>query len=556
MPLSLEPLSRPSSIKHGISSESSASPHSGNIDTDITTDLKKENICPGQQQKQQKQQQHHHHHHHHQQRQQQPNSDVGRMRWAILASGCFILFGNYYAFDNPAALNQPLQEYMRLTNDEYAYFLNLLYTVYSIPNIFLPWVVGYIAHRIGHHRLMIVVSLLVVLGHMVVCLGLEHRNKAVMLFGRVVFGLAESLNVVQASITIKYFRGKELAMALGINLCVARLGTVLNDIVTPIIWSIANVPTAFWGGFVVCVLSCLSAVVVVSLDRQLSRRYNNTESGHGEEPAEPHGRGRDHRHRHCFPSRKNVTEQAQQQEPSGLGPLSSSSKVATLLFENENNLEQQELTLQNADWPPPNHAEQRPSKARMFATNARKLMSGMAGFSLATWLLLAMGCLLLGVIVPFNSIHAGFLQMRWYHNDPKKASQITTVPDLLAAILVIPFGYFVDHYGQKSWLFMLSGLLAGSSHVALGLFRIPSPVPALITLGISMAIQALFQSVLPKLVSEDQLATVFGLYISGMNFMLVVIPMIVAKLMTIDPNTYTYVEIMFVSIGYFGFGLA
>lgn len=47
-----------------------------------------------------------------------------------------------------------------------------------------------------------------------------------------------------------------------------------------------------------------------------------------------------------------------------------------------------------------------------------------------------------------------------------------------------------------------------------------------------------------------------GLYISGINFVLVVVPLIVAKLMTLDPTTYTHVEIMFASIGFFGFALA
>jgi len=37
-----------------------------------------------------------------------------------------VLLGNYYAFDNPAALNQPLQTYMQMDDDTYAYFINIL----------------------------------------------------------------------------------------------------------------------------------------------------------------------------------------------------------------------------------------------------------------------------------------------------------------------------------------------------------------------------------------------------------------------------------------------
>ncbi|KAF9004423.1 hypothetical protein BGZ52_009124, partial [Haplosporangium bisporale] len=177
---------------------------------------------------------------------------VGRMRWAILASGCLVLFGNYYAYDNPAALNKPLQQHLGLSDDD-----------------------GYIADRLGHRRILIWVSVIVVLGHMIVCLGVERRNVPVMIVGRVVFGMAESLSVVQSAMTIKYFRGQELAMALGVNLCMSRLGSVLNDVLTPLIWSRTNVDVAFWGGFVTCVLSLGSALVLVVLDRRQSRKLGD-----------------------------------------------------------------------------------------------------------------------------------------------------------------------------------------------------------------------------------------------------------------------------------------
>ena len=87
------------------------------------------------------------------------------------------------------------------------------------------------------------------------------------------------------------------------------------------------------------------------------------------------------------------------------------------------------------------------------------------------------------------------------------AAQVMTVPDLLSAVLVIPVGYFVDHFGQKSWLFMLCGLMIGSSHAVMGLLRIPTPIPCLIVLGVTSAITAMFSSAVPALVRTEQLAT-------------------------------------------------
>ncbi|KAG0214706.1 hypothetical protein BGX33_001905 [Mortierella sp. NVP41] len=174
------------------------------------------------------------------------------------------MFGNYFAFDNPAVLNKPLQEYMQMTDDQFAYFLNLLYTSYSTLTSSSPGWEGMPPTGL----LLIVLSILVVLGQLVLCLGLERRSIAVMILGRVVFGSAESLSVAQSAITVKYFRGKELAMAIGINLCMSRMSGVLNDMVTPLIWSKTSVPFAFWCGLLFCIFSMVTAFVLVAMDRR------------------------------------------------------------------------------------------------------------------------------------------------------------------------------------------------------------------------------------------------------------------------------------------------
>jgi len=63
------------------------------------------------------------------------------------------------------------------------------------------------------------------------------------------------------------------------------------------------------------------------------------------------------------------------------------------------------------------------SPARGQMLPARQCMNELSivlDYSQSFWVLFLMTFLLVGVQVPFNSIHAGFLQMRWYHNDPQK----------------------------------------------------------------------------------------------------------------------------------------
>lgn len=58
-----------------------------------------------------------------------------------------------------------------------------------------------------------------------------------MLAGRVVFGMGgESMQVAQSSIISLWFKGKELAFALGLNLSIARLGSVINGFIVPSIY--------------------------------------------------------------------------------------------------------------------------------------------------------------------------------------------------------------------------------------------------------------------------------------------------------------------------------
>ncbi|KAF9097669.1 hypothetical protein BGX23_008243 [Mortierella sp. AD031] len=466
----------------------------------------------------------------------EPRPKESRIRWAILSAACMVLFGNYYAFDNPAALNQPLQEYMGMPDNTYAYFLNILYTSYSLPNIVLPWLGGFASDFFGHRRLLIALSATVAFGHFVVCLGVERKSVPAMVLGRVLFGAGESLGVAQAAITVKYFQGKELAMALGINLCIARLGSVLNDIVTPYIWSRTNVPAAFWGGFVSCILSFMTACVLAWLDRRyesaVTSGFSRVPTQDGRFSLEVLDTGAttgSTAQRYDPPaannkSRRTINTGTLSGEYIGMESLDSSRRngqrtadsleAGVASGSDSEDSSRESVEHRNSQDP---IVRERVASRRSFNDSRSQggslhaqclyVLKPVFDYSQSSWVFFLMTLLMVGVQVPFNSIHAGFLQMRWYHNDPQKSAQIMTVPDLLSALLVLPVGYFVDHYGQKSWLFMLCGLIIGSSHFVLGIIPIPSPIPALVALGIATAIGAIFTSAIPTLVKKHQIAT-------------------------------------------------
>jgi len=178
------------------------------------------------------------------------------------------MFGNYYAFDNPSALNRLLRGVLAPMGDEklFQYRLSLMYSVYSVPNIVLPFFVGRWLSRFGNRRVLIILSLLVTAGQSLVAFGIGRKHFGLALAGRIVFGLGgESLAVAQSRLVTEWFEGRELALALGLNLSIARIGTVVNNMASPAIATRWSVAIAFWMGFLSCLLSfgCTIATTMV-----------------------------------------------------------------------------------------------------------------------------------------------------------------------------------------------------------------------------------------------------------------------------------------------------
>lgn len=111
---------------------------------------------------------------------------------------------------------------------------SLLYTVYSLPNMILPLLGGILLDSIGVRMGLIFFCAVLTAGQFLFMLGGYAVSYEEMIAGRVVFGMGgESMQVAQSSIISVWFKGKELAFALGLNLSIARLGSVINGIVVP-----------------------------------------------------------------------------------------------------------------------------------------------------------------------------------------------------------------------------------------------------------------------------------------------------------------------------------
>lgn len=163
---------------------------------------------------------------------------------------------------------------------------NQLYSIYSYPNVILPLIGGVLIDKIGLNFSIFLFSSLLVIGQGVFAiagfLGTEEPSNTpfiVAMIGRFIFGLGgESLNVCQSTIVSRWFIGKELSLALGINISVSRLGSVFNNYSMPPIAEATSLGFALLFGFFLCIISFICGGILTLFERH-ANKVDNEDGG-------------------------------------------------------------------------------------------------------------------------------------------------------------------------------------------------------------------------------------------------------------------------------------
>lgn len=142
-------------------------------------------------------------------------------RWTALVVISFAMFGNYYIYDSISPLADVLKAQLGFSDAN----IGMLNAIYSFPNIIMVLIGGLIIDRIGTRKSVFIFTLLIMIGALVTAV---HGSLFTMAAGRLIFGLgAESMIVAITTIIARWFKGKELSLAFGLNLTVARLGSFM-----------------------------------------------------------------------------------------------------------------------------------------------------------------------------------------------------------------------------------------------------------------------------------------------------------------------------------------
>lgn len=194
------------------------------------------------------------------------------IRWLVLLLTCTLMVGNYYCYDIPAALHSQMDDYMGKPSDFETLF-SLLYTVYSVPNVILPFFGGFFVDKFGVRICMIAFAVFITAGQIIFAIGLSLKSWPIMFLGRVVFGFGgESMGVANSAMLSVWFKGKEMAFAMGLNLSISRLGSVINNVISPMLAADVNIEFALWFGVILCAGSVMSAFGLAAADKYMDAR--------------------------------------------------------------------------------------------------------------------------------------------------------------------------------------------------------------------------------------------------------------------------------------------
>ncbi len=165
-------------------------------------------------------------------------SDSKAARWTALVVVAFTMFAGYYLADVMAPLKGMLENKLTWNSSEYGFFTS----AYGWFNVFLFFLIigGIILDKMGVRFTGLGSAIVMVVGT-----GLKYwaitttSLDGTMLFGwkaqvmvaalgYAIFGVGvEVAGITVSKIIIKWFKGKELALAMGLQLSIARLGTAL-----------------------------------------------------------------------------------------------------------------------------------------------------------------------------------------------------------------------------------------------------------------------------------------------------------------------------------------
>lgn len=223
--------------------------------------------------------------------------DSKTARWTVLALVSFLMLCGYFITDVMAPLKGMLEEQCNWTSSNYGFFMG----AYGWFNVFLLMLIfgGIILDKFGIRFTGIFATTLMIIGVAIKYWAIQNpelREARVMFLGADVtkqvlyaslgyalFGVGvEIAGITVSKIIAKWFKGKELALAMGLEMACARIGTGLAIGLTPVLaiaFAVDGVPSISMPillGLMLLIIGLISFIVFAVMDKKRDQEDADT----------------------------------------------------------------------------------------------------------------------------------------------------------------------------------------------------------------------------------------------------------------------------------------
>jgi len=211
--------------------------------------------------------------------------DSAAARWTALGIVALTMFAGYYITDVMAPLKGLLEQQLSWNSAEYGFFTS----AYGWFNVFLVMLIigGVILDKMGVRFTGVMAASIMVVGATLKFLAVSTETldgvmwhilwfdtKAQVFMaalGFAIFGVGvEVAGITVSKIIVKWFKGKELALAMGLQVAVARMGTALAlGVSSPIALGLGHVSKPILLGLVLLCIGLISFIIYTFMDKKL-----------------------------------------------------------------------------------------------------------------------------------------------------------------------------------------------------------------------------------------------------------------------------------------------
>lgn len=221
-------------------------------------------------------------------------NDSTSARWGALFIVAFTMMAAYYVNDVMAPLKSMLEHDLKWTSSEFGTFTG----AYSFLNVFLLMLIwgGLILDKFGIRFTGKLATVLMVSGtameyYAITCMGGTNEvllgfKKDVLIAsaGYSIFGVgAEVAGITVTKIIAKWFKGKEMALAMGIQVALARIGSQAAYAVAIPVANAYDLPTPLFVGLVLLAGGMVSFFCFAIMDKKLDHQVQYTNETSDEE---------------------------------------------------------------------------------------------------------------------------------------------------------------------------------------------------------------------------------------------------------------------------------